>query len=203
MTLRRTLAAGRIAAISFACTAGYASAHNAESLSGGFQVGFLHPLSGVDHMLAMIVVGLWGAFLGRPLIFVLPIIFPTVMAFGGALGMIGVPMPPVEIGIAISLLVLGCAIAASWRAPVWLACLAVGVFALFHGYAHGAELPSMADPIAFSLGFVFATGSPHILGIAVGLIASNPTGKTVVRVVGAAIALAGIYYLLVAVSVLA
>lgn len=180
------------------CTATPAAAHSAEGLSGGFFAGFLHPVSGFDHVLAMVAVGLWGAFLGRPLIGLLPVIFPTVMAFGGVLGMMGAAMAPVEIGIAVSVLALGTAVALRWRAPIWIASLAVGIFAVFHGYAHGAELPSMADPVAFSAGFVVATGMLHVLGIVIGLIALRPAGTAVVRALGASIALAGIYYLLVA-----
>ncbi len=193
---------GKIASHTFALmavvTAQPAWAHTDPRLAGGLFAGFMHPLSGLDHLLAMVAVGLWGAFLGRPLIGLLPVIFPTVMAFGGAMGMIGTPMPPVEIGIAMSVFMLGSAIALAWRAPVWLASVMVAVFAIFHGYAHGAELPSMADPIAFSLGFVLATGSLHVAGITTGLIAKRPGGAIAVRAVGAAIALAGVYYLAVA-----
>jgi urease accessory protein len=104
--------------------------------------GFMHPLTGWDHLLAMVSVGLWGAYLGRPLIVALPVIFPTVMAFGAFLGMANVPFPPVEIGIGLSVLLLGGVIAFAWRAPIWAACAIVAIFALFHGYAHGKELPS-------------------------------------------------------------
>ena len=172
-----------------------AMALSGAALSGGFTAGFLHPLSGFDHLLAMVAVGLWGAFLGRPLIVLLPVIFPTVMAAGGALGMIGAPMPPIELGIALSVVLLGAAVAFGWRAPVWLASLGVAVFALVQGYAHGAELPSMADPVAFSLGFVVATGMLHVVGIAVGLIASQPRGRIAVRAIGGAITVVGVGYL--------
>ena len=175
-------------------------AHTGAALSGGILAGFLHPFSGPDHLLAMVAVGLWGAFLGRPLIILLPVIFPTVMAFGGALGMVGLRMPPIEIGIALSMLVLGGAVAGGWRAPVWLACFMVAVFAIFHGYAHGSELPSMADPVAFSLGFVLATGMLHVAGIAIGLLTLRPGGAIVVRTLGGAIILAGCYYFLAAVG---
>ena len=171
------------------------SAHSGAALSGGFLAGFAHPFSGPDHMLAMVSVGLWGAFLGRPLIVALPVIFPTVMAFGGVLGMLGTPMPPVEYGIALSVIVLGGAVASGWRAPVWLASLAVAIFAIFHGYAHGSELPSMADPFAFSLGFVLATGMLHVVGIGIGLLANGTRGAVVVRGLGGAIIVAGFYYL--------
>jgi urease accessory protein len=173
-------------------------AHSDPRLAGGLIAGLAHPLSGPDHLLAMVAVGLWGAFLGRPLITLLPVIFPTVMAFGGALGMIGVPLLPVECGIAVSVLALGAAIAFGWRAPVWLASIIVAIFAIFHGYAHGAELPSMADPIAFSLGFVLATGCLHVTGIIIGSVARRPGGAMAVRGLGIAIALAGVYYVALA-----
>jgi len=172
-----------------------ALAHSAKSLSLGFVGGFLHPLSGPDHLLAMVSVGLWGAFLGRPLIYLLPVIFPTVMAFGGVLGMAQVPFPPVEIGIAISVMVLGGSILLRWSAPVWLASVIVGIFGLFHGYAHGLELPSMANPVSFSLGFVLATGLLHVLGILIGLLRERPGGERVLRGLGGVIALAGVWYL--------
>ncbi len=180
-----------------------AFAHVDPGLAGGFFAGFVHPLSGPDHLLAMVAVGLWGAFLGRPLIILLPVIFPTVMAVGGVLGMIGVPIPPIEVGIALSVLILGGAVALAWRAPIWLAALAVAVFAIFHGYAHGAELPSIADPVAYSLGFVMATGMLHLAGIAIGLFAARPGGVPVVRTLGVLIAVAGLYYLAVATSLVA
>ncbi len=178
-----------------ALAAGPASAHFDKNLAGGFSAGFLHPLSGPDHLLAMVAVGVWGAFLGRPLIILLPVIFPTVMAFGGAMGMAGVPMPPVEIGIALSVLLLGAAIAFAVRPPVWAAALLVGVFAIFHGYAHGRELPSIADPIAFSVGFVLATGLLHIAGIGLGLLNDRPGGIVITRGFGVIIAACGLWFL--------
>ncbi|MGI4877289.1 MAG: HupE/UreJ family protein [Janthinobacterium lividum] len=177
-----------------------AAAHMGTGLAGGFQSGFIHPLTGFDHLLAMISVGLWGAFLGRPLIVALPVIFPAVMAIGGALGIAGVPLPPVEIGIAVSVLVLGAAIAGAVRAPVWLACTVVAIFAIFHGYAHGKELPSAADPIGYSLGFVLCTGLLHVLGIGIGTINDRPGGAIVTRSLGALIAATGVWFLYVALS---
>ena len=177
-----------------------AAAHDAASLSLSFGGGFLHPLSGPDHLLAMVAVGLWGAFLGRPLIYLLPVVFPTVMALGGVLGMAGVPFPSVEFGIAVSVIVLGAAILCRWQAPVWVAAPIVAVFGLFHGYAHGLELPSMADPLGFSLGFVLATGLLHVLGIAIGLLRTRPRGEGMLRLGGGLIALAGCYFLATAVA---
>jgi len=178
--------------------AGPASAHIGTGLPGGFVSGFAHPLSGFDHLLAMVAVGIWGAFLGRPLIFALPVIFPTVMAGGAVLGMAHTPMPPVEIGIALSVLGLGALIAFAVKAPIWVACLIVGAFALFHGYAHGAELPSAADPIGYAVGFVLATGLLHVAGIGIGTLNDRPGGMIVTRGVGGLIAATGVYFLYVA-----
>lgn len=170
-------------------------AHDGTGLAGGFIAGVLHPLTGPDHLLAMVAVGLWGAFLGRPLVYLLPVVFPAVMAFGGALGMLDVTMPPVEVGIALSVLLLGLAVALAFRAPVWAACVLVGVFGLFHGYAHGQELPSAADPLGYSLGFVLSTGALHLLGIAIGLLKTRPRGELITRGLGGGIAAAGVYFL--------
>ena len=182
-------------AAGLAMAASPASAHMGTGLAGGFTSGFAHPFGGFDHLLAMVSVGLWGAFLGRPLIMALPVIFPAVMAVGGALGIAGVPLPPVEIGIALSVLVLGAMIAGAVRAPVWLACAIVAVFAVFHGYAHGKELPSAADPIGYSLGFVLATGLLHVAGIAIGLLNERPGGAVVTRSLGGLIAVTGLWFL--------
>ncbi len=172
-----------------------ALAHEGTGLAGGFVAGFQHPLTGPDHMLAMIAVGLWGAFLGRPLIYLLPMIFPMTMTVGGAAAIAGVPLPPVEIGIALSVVILGAMILGAVRAPIWLACTLVGIFGLFHGYAHGLELPSAADPVGYSAGFVLATGLLHIFGIALGLLRSRPGGDTVVRALGGLIVVAGLWFL--------
>jgi urease accessory protein len=181
--------------------AGPAFAHTGTGLPGGFKSGFLHPLSGFDHMLAMVSVGLWGAFLGRPLVIALPVIFPTVMAFGAALGMANVPMPPVEIGIALSVLLLGGVIAFNVKAPIWAASLIVAIFAIFHGYAHGKELPSAADPIGYAVGFMLATGLLHMFGIGLGLINDIPHGKVVTRSMGGAVGVCGVFFLCAALGV--
>lgn len=199
MTNRRWIAAPATVALA-AAFAGPAFAHSGTGLAGGFISGFLHPLTGFDHLLAMVSVGLWGAFLGRPLIVVLPVLFPAVMAVGGVLGMAGVPLPPVELGIALSVLVLGGMIAFAVRAPIWLASLLVAFFAIFHGYAHGNELPSAADPVGYSVGFVLSTGLLHVVGIVIGLVADHPQGRKLVRALGAAIALIGAFFLFQAVA---
>lgn len=168
-----------------------ALAHTGTGLAGGFSSGFAHPLTGPDHLLAMVSVGLWGAFLGRPLIYALPVIFPGVMVFGAALGMFAVPLPSVEIGVALSVLVLGACIALSLRAPVWVASAIVATFGIFHGYAHGRELPSAADPVGYSVGFVLATGMLHVAGIGIGFLNARPVGVRLTRGLGAAIGVAG------------
>jgi len=174
-----------------------AFAHTGEAagFSGGFVSGFLHPIFGWDHVIAMVAVGLWGAFLGAPAIWILPVVFPMVMAFGGALGVLGVPIPAVETGIAASAVVLGALIALAVRSPLWMAAIIVGTFAIFHGHAHGTELPSAANPIAYSIGFVIATGLLHLCGIAFGLLVGRPGGTAAVRTGGAAIAVAGVAFL--------
>jgi urease accessory protein len=163
--------------------------------SGGFVGGFLHPVFGPDHVVAMVAVGLWGAFLGPPAIWLLPIVFPLVMAGGGVMGILGVPLPGVEIGIAISAIVLGLMVALAARPPLWVAAALVGAFAIFHGHAHGGELPPGTDAVAFSVGFVVATGLLHLTGIAFGLLARWPAGRVTVRAAGGAIALAGLAFL--------
>lgn len=174
---------------------GGALAHDGSGLAGGFLSGLKHPVFGVDHLLAMFAVGLWGAFLGRPLLLTLPVIFPAIMVVGGLLGIAGVPAPPIEVGIALSVVLLGASIAAAYRAPVWLACALVAVFGLFHGYAHGQELPAAADPVAYGLGFVLATGALHVAGIGVGVLNDRPGGQALTRGLGAVIAVAGLYFL--------
>ena len=172
-----------------------ASAHEGAGIAGGFISGFLHPIFGWDHVVAMVAVGLWGAFLGSPAIWVLPVVFPLVMAFGGALGVMGIPVPAVETGIAASAVVLGSMVAFAVRPPIWVAAIIVGAFAIFHGHAHGTELPSAANPLAYSLGFVLSTGLLHLSGIAFGLLVRWPAGKIAVQAGGGLIALAGVGFL--------
>lgn len=168
---------------------------DAAGMSGGFFSGFTHPLFGWDHVAAMVAVGLWGAFLGRPAIWMLPVVFPVVMAFGGVLGIAGIPIPSVETGIALSALVLGLMVVLAVRPPLWVAAVLVGAFAIFHGHAHGTELPDAASPLAYSLGFVIATGLLHLSGIAFGELTRWPWGSNAVRAGGAIISLAGVGFL--------
>lgn len=169
--------------------------HEGGGITGGFVSGFLHPILGWDHVAAMVAVGLWGAFLGSPAIWILPVVFPLVMAFGGALGVMGVPVPSVETGIAVSAIVLGAMVAFALRPPLWLAAVLVGGFAIFHGHAHGTELPGAANPLAYSAGFVISTGLLHLSGIAFGLLVHWPAGKVAVRACGVFISLAGVGFL--------
>ena len=124
-----------------------AFAHVQQGQAQGLVTGLLHPVSGLDHVLAMIAVGLWGAQLGRPAAWVLPVTFPMVMAFGGFLGLVGIPLPGVEAGIALSAITLGLMVALEAKPKPGVAGALVGVFAIFHGYAHGAEMPSVAEPV--------------------------------------------------------
>lgn len=165
-------------------------------ISGGFVAGFEHPILGLDHVVAMVAVGLWGAQLGPPAIWVLPVTFPLVMALGGLLGGLGVELPGVEIGIAASAIALGLMVTLAVRPPLWVAGVLVGLFAVFHGYAHGAELPESANALAYALGFVIATGSLHVVGIIIGLINRWPWGNRSLQAGGAAIAACGVYFLL-------
>jgi urease accessory protein len=164
-------------------------------VSGGFLAGLEHPVTGLDHVVAMVAVGIWGAQLRAPAIWVLPVTFPLVMSFGGVLGGLGVPIPGIEIGIAISAVGLGAMVALAARPPLWVAAIMVGFFAIFHGYAHGAELPESANAISYAMGFVVATGSLHALGILIGVINKWPAGEKCLRVGGVAIALCGVYFL--------
>jgi urease accessory protein len=175
--------------------AGAASAHTGTGAVGGFVSGFTHPVFGLDHLVAMVAVGLWGAFLGAPALWVLPVVFPLVMAFGGVLGILGVPLPHVESWIALSAVVLGMCVVTAFRPPLWVAAVIVGAFGLFHGHAHGTELPDAADPLAYSIGFVLATGLLHLTGIAIGLLIGRTGGQYIVRAGGAVVAAVGLSFL--------
>lgn len=172
-----------------------AAAHIQAGEAVGLLTGFRHPVSGLDHVLAMIAVGLWGAQLGPPAVWILPVTFPMVMALGGTLGLMGLALPGVEVGIAISAMVLGILVLAEARPPLAVAALVVGFFAIFHGHAHGTELPEGESGLLYSIGFVVATGCLHAVGIALGLLHRRSSGRTALRAVGAVVALAGIGFL--------
>ena len=172
-----------------------ALAHEGAVAGGGFLTGFLHPILGWDHVAAMVAVGLWGAFLGAPAIWLLPVTFPLVMALGGALGVAGVPVPGIETGIAASALIIGLAVLMAWRPPLMVAAVIVGFFAVFHGHAHGQEMPQAANPLAYAAGFVIGTGFLHLAGISLGLFTASERGALAVRGLGAVIAAAGLGFL--------
>lgn len=181
--------------VALALLAGPAAAHVDAAQAQGFLSGLAHPVSGLDHVLAMVAVGLWGAQLGAPSLWLLPLAFPIVMALGGLLGLLGIPLPGVEIGIAASALLLGGAVMSGRRVPLAAAVLLVGIFAVFHGHAHGTELPPGESGLLYSLGFVIATGCLHALGIAIGTINRWPAGRVALRVAGGGIGVAGLVFL--------
>ena len=185
MTQRRLLKHGFVLlALVALVMAPAAQAHVAAGGAGSVMAGLLHPVTGLDHVVAMVAVGLWGAVLGMPAVWLLPVAFPMVMAFGGLAGMVGLPLPGVETGSALSALVLGVMVMLQQRLPLLVAAGLVGLFALFHGYAHGLELPDGADALLFSLAFVVATGLLHLVGIALGELARFPWGRGVQRACG-------------------
>ena len=172
-----------------------ALAHVGQGEAFGLLTGFAHPISGPDHVLAMVAVGLWGAQLGAPAIWVLPIAFPLVMALGGMLGFLGVPVPGIEYGIAASAILLGAAVAFEVRPPIVVAALLVGVFAIFHGHAHGTELPPGQSALLYSMGFVIATGCLHAIGIGIGTVHRRPWGQKLLRAAGTAVAAGGVFFM--------
>ena len=177
------------------CLAQTAHAHVQASEASGFMTGFVHPFSGADHVLAMIAVGIWGAQLGARAMWALPVTFPLLMAFGAALGLLGMPLPGVEIGIAASALLLGAAVMAEQRPRLLAAMFLVGFFAIFHGHAHGTELPPGQSGWLYAVGFVLATASLHLTGVAFGSVHRWRWGELSLRGTGAAIGATGIFFL--------
>jgi urease accessory protein len=165
--------------------------HDGHDLTWDFSGGFAHPLSGWDHLLAMIAVGLWAAQLGGRARWLVPAAFVTVMALGAALGRTGAIFPGVEQGIAASVLVLGLLIAAAVRLPVTAGMTLVGVFAIFHGFAHGVEMPATAGGLLYGAGFVVATALLHAIGVGLGVLAAR-TSANATKLAGWAIAASGV-----------
>jgi urease accessory protein len=193
--IRKAAILGLAALVPATLAAGPALAHSVGNSAAGFTAGFLHPLSGLDHLLAMVSVGIWGAQLGVPAIWLLPIAFPLIMAVGGALGVIGMPLPAGELLVALSVVALGTLVASANRLPIAAALPIVGLFAIAHGHAHGVELPGAADALAFTVGFVLATGLLHLAGIMIGLLARWRSGIIAIRTGGGVVALAGCYFI--------
>jgi urease accessory protein len=167
--------------------AGSASAHTGNHLAAGFTGGLAHPFLGLDHLLAMIAIGLWAAQQGGRALWAVPAAFVGTMLLGGAVGMSGLPLPHVETGVAASVVLLGLLITTRrrWSVPAGMAIAAV--FALFHGYAHGLEMPQAASPALYALGFVLATTSLHAVGVAGSLI-----GRYAMQAAGIGIAASGL-----------
>ncbi len=174
------------------------SAHASSGTDGGLLSGILHPIMGVDHAVAMLAVGVWGVFLGRPAVFLLPVLFPLVMAIGGAFGSGGgaIPSIVIEMGIALSAIIFGLMILLASKTKLTTAALLVSVFALCHGYAHGSEIPDAAHPLMYAIGFVAATGTLHLIGIFLGTILNWSTGRLGLRITGCIIMLIGVRFLL-------
>ncbi len=171
------------------------AAHVEAGEARGLVTGFLHPVSGLDHVVAMLAVGLWGAQLGAPALWILPVCFPMVMALGGMLALLGLPVPGVEIGIALSGLALGLFVALEARPALPVAVALVGLFAIFHGHAHGSELPEGQSGLLYSIGFVVSTGLLHGAGISIGLAHRWRWGQRALRVTGGLIATVGAWFL--------
>jgi urease accessory protein len=172
-----------------------AFAHTQKGEAAGFLTGFRHPISGMDHVIAMVAVGLWGAQLGAPAVWLLPVAFPLVMAMGGMLGLMGLPLPGIEYGIAASAILLGSAVMFEIRPPLAVAAIMVGFFAIFHGHAHGTELPPGQSALLYSMGFVIATGCLHAVGIGIGAVHRWVWGQRFLRLAGALVAMGGVFFM--------
>lgn len=166
--------------------------HHVSTTASGFINGFIHPFFGADHIIAMVAVGLWGAFLGKPAIWILPIVFPLVMAFGGILGIAGIHLPFVDQAIYLSAVVLGAMVCFAVRPKLQIAALIVGIFAIFHGFSHGVSLHHVEEALPYCLGFVVSTGLLHLAGIGLGAMIKWPLGRKITQAIGALIGLIGL-----------
>lgn len=167
-------------------------AHTGAGATSGFAAGFGHPIGGFDHVLAMVAVGLWAAQTGGRALWAVPSAFVGMMLVGGALGIMGIGIPFIETGIVASVIVLGVLIAAGIKAPVALGMAVVGTFAVFHGHAHGTEMPVNAAGLMYSVGFAMATAMLHAAGIAAGMGLNRISVERMVRMGGGAIAASGV-----------
>jgi urease accessory protein len=187
---------GLLAAVA-ALASGPAAAHSFGAQGAGFAAGFGHPLLGLDHLLAMVAVGLWAAQLGGRAIWQVPASFVGALALGASLALAGVAIPAVEPGIMASLLAMGLLVAFAVRLPAAVGTALVAVFAVCHGHAHGTEMPMAATPLLYGAGFVLATTALHVLGVALGWAGARLVSPALTRAAGAAIATAGLWALLV------
>jgi urease accessory protein len=171
-----------------------ALAHTGIGAAGGFAHGFWHPIGGLDHVLAMVAVGAFAVRLGGRALWLVPAAFVAMMAAGGFAGMERIQLPFVEIGIAVSVVVLGLSVAFQWKLPVAAASALVGLFATFHGHAHGSEMPVDASGLTYAVGFMLATASLHVAGIGVGLAVGRigDRSRLALQASGGAMALAGV-----------
>jgi urease accessory protein len=171
--------------------AGSASAHT--GLETGFSLvdGALHPLGGLDHLAAMISVGLWAALAGGRRLWIWPLAFVLMMLVGGFIGHAGIALPAVEPAIVLSVIVLGLAVALGFQAPTAAGALLIGAFALFHGYAHGAEAPA-AGWYGYAAGFALSTALLHAIGIAIGFCIAGLASRRPAQIIGAATAALGL-----------
>jgi urease accessory protein len=176
------------AALSFAPSPAFA--HTGHGAASGLVHGFVHPVAGLDHLLAMVLVGMLAFQSGGRALYALPLSFVVLMAAGGALGMAGIDIPFVETGIALSIIVFGLALAFRAKAPVFAGVALTGLFAVFHGHAHGAEMPADASGFAYGAGFILATALLHAAGLGIGF-ALGRIGAAVLRFAGAAAAACG------------
>lgn len=184
-----------VAAAAIALMPGIALAHTGVGDTSGFSHGFVHPLTGIDHLLAMMMVGVFAWQLGGRALWLVPLTFVLVMAIGGAFGVAGVSIPFVETGVALSVIVLGAAVGFRLSMPVAIAVALVGLFAVFHGHAHGEEMPENAAGLAYGLGFMLATAALHLAGIGLGFLIgriADERGPAVVRITGGVVAVAGL-----------
>ncbi|MBW7957049.1 MAG: HupE/UreJ family protein [Deltaproteobacteria bacterium] len=172
-----------------------AYAHTGLGNAHGFMHGFGHPVGGLDHVLAMVAVGIWAAQAGGRTVWAIPAGFVSLMAFGGFLGLNGITVPLIEEGIATSVLVLGLFVTVAARFPVALSVVIVGVFAIFHGHAHGAEIPGSASGLAYSAGFVISTALLHLCGIGIGIAFKVLNRIHLMRYAGGLIAAGGAWLL--------
>jgi urease accessory protein len=187
--------AASIVSVSMAAPAAAHTGAVGGMIAGGFSAGFLHPFHGLDHLLAMVAVGLWAALIGGGAVRLLPFLFPSAMVGGAAIAMAGIGLPEVETGIALSVCALGLAVALALRPAAWVAGGLIAVFAIFHGHAHGTELPAAVSASAYAGGFFVATIALHLLGAAVGVRARQGTAGVVARLAGVAIAAGGMTFL--------
>lgn len=173
-----------------------AHAHIGGGSTSGFGAGLNHPLGGLDHILAMIAVGIWAAQVGGRAVWAVPSAFVGMMMVGGLLGISGAHVPFVEQGIILSVLMLGVLIAAAVRMPLLASMIVVGMFAVFHGHTHGTEIPSAASGFAYGAGFVFATATLHMAGIGLAIILQKKMNMQLVRFAGVVIAASGLFLLI-------